>query len=425
MGRAKGMKPHVAALAIGLLVMQSPIAYAQATYDRGANQSVAERAHPEYDPLGLRWGGFDVHPALDVSAVSNDNVFADETNERSDVAYIAQPRIRADSHWSRHHLGVEVGGQIERHQDFKSEDIGTSYANLDIGLDVRRATQIGVRLGVADLAEARTDPDSPAAAIEPIHYQTNSVTGYLQQQFNRVRLSVIGGRTQFDFEDGRDGLGNVIEQDDRDRDESYVTLRGEIAMTPRIALLVQGSFDKTDYDLVFPSVPWNRNSNGQTYLVGANFDLTRLARGQVAIGYYNRDWKDAALGNDGGLAVDVNVDWFPTQLTTVTLTGVRRVEDSGEAFAASFLHSQAGVRVDHELLRNVILSAGLRGERREYRGIERDDDVVYGDLGLRYALGRRVVLGGGYQYEHQDSDGANRDRSFITNRFVLSIGLRI
>ncbi len=425
MSRFKKLQSRTAILASCLVVFGHSPALAQATYNRGANESVAERARPGYDPLGLRFGGFDVRAGLDLQVEQTDNVFAEETGAESDTIYFVRPTIGIASHWSRHSLSADASADSITHQEFDSEDRVNTQFGVEGRLDVRRTTQIGGSLRAADLTESRTDPDAPELSAEPVEFTANSARAYVQHQFNRVRVSAAVSQTTYDYEDTTDNLGAVIDQDSRDRDERFVTLRSELGISPRIALLAEATFDKHEYDVTAPMVPWNRNSEGSTYLVGANFDLTRLIRGEVAVGYLQHEWEDPSLGETENVALNTNIDWFPTELTTVNFRASRRVDDSGTDFAASYLHSEAGVRVDHELLRNLIITGGFAETRREYRGLVREDEVVSADLGLRYLMNRRVVLSGGYRYEDQTSTGANRDRDFEINRFFLSLGLRV
>jgi hypothetical protein len=424
MKRARKLKARTALLAVMLLVVSPMHAWAQATYDRGANQSVMERPHPEYDPLGLRFGGFDARPSLDIGLEHTDNLFADATNEQDDTIAVIRPRLEVASHWSRHSIVADVQAEQTLHDRFVKDDSLNIEAGANARLDVRRSTQIGITGRIAERVEARSAPDSPANAVSPIEYEVRSSSVYLQQAFNRLRVSVSAGQSSFDYEDGVTGAGLIIEQDDRDHDETYVSGRLDFALTPRIALMGEAVVNDREYDLRFPVVPWNRNSEGRTYLAGANFDVTRLIRGEIAVGYFEQEWDDNSVPAQEGVAVRTNIDWFPTELTTVNLTAQRRNEDSGQAFAVSFLQENASVRVDHELRRNVVLTAAVDGERREYTGIARKDEVMGGTLSLRYLMNRRVVIGAGYRYEEQNSTGLNADEDYEQNRFFASVGLR-
>lgn len=421
MSRMTRLKSCTALFASFLIVFGHSPAMAQASYDRGGNESVAERPRPDYDPLGWRFGGFTVSPTVDVGATHTDNLFASETNTQSDLITFVRPAVTVSSNWSRHSVVADANIENVSHQDFSSEDATNSSLGLAGRVDVRRTTQIGGALRYSQTAEARSAPDSPTIAGEPVDIKTKSARVYVQQQFNRLRLSASADQADIDYEDVSDGMGGVIDQDVRDHQTRVLTARGEYAISPRVAVLGQASFGETEYDTTGVA----RDSEERTYLIGANFDLTRLARGEVAVGYFDREWSGSTAGSSSGLAVQANVDWFPTELTTVAFSASRNTEDSWLGLAESYVSTRTGVRVDHELLRNVILSGGLEGTRREYSGIERDDDVLTADLGVRYLMNRRLVLGGGYRYEESTSNGADRDRDFDINRFFLSLGLRI
>jgi len=424
MERAKFLKAQSALVAVMMVFASPTYAWAQATYDRGENEAVMERPHPEYDPLGLRFGGFTVRPSLDVSVEHTDNIFATAVNPQSDTYAVFRPRVEVASTWSQHSLTADILAERSVHDRFDNDDVSNIEAGASARIDVRRNTQIGLTGRIAQRAEARWAADTPDNSISPIEYEVRTANVSLMQQFNRLRVSLSAGQNTFDFKDGVTGAGIIIEQDDRDRDERFVTARAEYGISPRFALMAEASVNDREYDLSFPVVPWNRNSSGSTYLAGAHFDLTRLVRGEIAIGYFEQDYDDNTVPNEEGLAVRTSIDWFPTELTTVSFTVQRRNEDSGQAGAVSFLRENATVRVDHELRRNVVLSAGLDSERREYVGISREDEVIGATLGLRYLMNRRVVIGAGYRHEERDSSGLSADDGYKQNRVFASVGLR-
>lgn len=423
--RASRLRVGAALTAVLLITIGAP-AFAQDRYG-DVEASVRDRARPDYDPAGLRFGSFDLRPSLEIGVAQTDNLFASSANEESDVVTTAAVRLEAASHWSRHALRAEAGAARRSHSDFSDEDATTGYGGLEARLDLGSSTQITLAARGEENVEARTSPDSPAVnpafAGEPVHYSVREARAGVRHTFNRLRLSAAYQARDYDYDDTIDGLGALIDQDVRDRTEETATARAELALNPRVAFVSQAAFNRRDYDRNAPGL--NRNSDGATYLVGANFGVTRLLRGEVTAGYLEQTYDDPAVGKVDGLAASAGVDWFPTQLTSVRFDAARTVEDAGFPGAASFLLSRGGVRVDHELRRNVIVSIGAEAGRREYRGIDRDDDIVTADLGARYLLNRRVVLSGGYRFEREDSSGALAGRNFEVNRVFVSVGLRI
>ena len=170
----------------------------------------------------------------------------------------------------------------------------------------------------------------------------------------------------------------------------------------------------------------DRDSSGYTIEVGANADLTNLIRGELIVGYLSEDWDHTNLSVEG-LALSANVEYFITRLTTITLTAKRAVEESGLGFvaAAGKVATRAEARVDHELLRNVLFTAGVSGGSDDYEGIDRKDDLFEGNVGVNYLLNRRVGVGAHYYYTDVQSSGLQRDRDYNINRFLISVTLKL
>jgi hypothetical protein len=374
--------------------------------------SVRDRPRPELDPLGLRFGGFDLNASLELAATATDNVFAEETGASDDIILSLSPRARLSSHWSRHALAFEAGGTFPSHQDFSQEDVNTGYARADGRYDIGPQTSLSGSIGAAHRVEPRTDPDRPPRTVPPVEYDQTDVGIGIAHTFNRVRVSANAAQHQYDY-DGTQAF--------RSFDETVFGGRAEVAVTPRIGLLLQATTDERDYDNspIF-------NSDGQTYLVGATVHLTDLMRGQIAVGQFNRDY-DSGMSEEG-LAVDANLEWYVTRLTTLTFTASRNTEDTvGATTASPFVATRYGARIDHELLRNLILSAGVWAGTRDYDVVDLKDDVLHADVGADYILNRRWALRARYAHDEVDSSGGPLavGRGFEVNEFTVGLAFRL
>lgn len=401
--------PFASLFAASLILLAPVHAVAQEPDD---SVSVRERARPDYDPLGLRFGGFDLNASLDFGVASTDNLFAAETGEQDDMVFRVSPSARLASHWSRHALSVEAGATFKSHDDFSSEDADTGYLAAAGRLDVGSNTNIFGRASLAQDVESRADPDA-LTFNEPVEYERNEIAIGAQHTFNRWRLRGTYAQVEYDYDDA-----GGFDQDFRDSDETSFTGRVEAELTPRVAAVFEARFDERDYDNA-PAL----NSEGETYLAGVAINFTDLMRGELTVGQFNRDY-DFGLDVDG-LAVNGNLEWYITRLTTITFNGSRGARDMGATTAIPFVESEYGVRVDHELLRNVILSAGLHTGRRDYELIDREDEYTGFDLGVEYLVNRRLALRAGYNYDETDSNGVNRYRDFEQNVLSLGVSLRL
>lgn len=418
----------LAASVAALNLAMAPAGFAQeaaAGFDRGRNQSVSERPRPEFDPAGVQVRAWMLRPELVSEVGFNDNVFAEENNEDSDIYLSLRPRLAGESTWSRHGARFAVGAERTFFNDTPKNDEFSPYAEGELRLDVGRDGAISLGGRTANESEGRTSPDQPAAALSPVEVDVNEVFLAARYAFNRIRVSGRVVSRDLDYEDALSAAGVVLDQDDRDRTEREFVLRGEYALSPSLALIAEGGANTREYDLNPPAVAVNRESNGRFYSVGANFDVTRLARGEVTIGYLEQEYKDASIGDIDGLALNARLDWFPTDRTTVALTARRAVAETGLTQAAGAEQTEFGVRVDHELRRNVILTGALSGGARDYQGIDREDDLRRGELSVRYLVNRRVELRAGYALETQSSEGAARDRDFDVGTGFVALALRL
>src|SRR5512144_3388111 len=65
-------------------------------------ETVATRARPELEPLGIRAGSFLIYPKLGVDGTYNDNVFATNHNVKDDFITDIKPEVSVESDWANH-----------------------------------------------------------------------------------------------------------------------------------------------------------------------------------------------------------------------------------------------------------------------------------------------------------------------------------
>jgi hypothetical protein len=390
------------------LVFLAPV-HAVAQDQENNSVSVRERGRPEYDPLGVRFGGFNLHATLDLGVTSTDNLFAEEAGEQDDMIYEAGLRGRLESNWTRHALTLEAGATTVSHEDFEREDYDTSYAGAIGRLDIGSNSSVTARARVAHDVESRRDPDAPPETDPIVEFDRTEMAVTGEHRFSRFRVTGTAGQLEHDYEGTSDF---------RDFEETRLTGRVEGEVSPRMGLFLEATTDERDYD----NSP-NLNSEGRTYLVGATLRFTDLMRGEVAVGQFEREYQDPALNSDG-LAVAANVEWYITRLTTISLYANRNAEQVVGDTAVPFVDSRYGGRIDHELLRNLILTAGAQVGTREYDDlISRDDDYFTADAGADWLLNRRLVVRGRFEMVQVESDDPTAE--FEENRITLGLGIRL
>jgi hypothetical protein len=276
-------------------------------------------------------------------------------------------------------------------------------------LDVGRDTNVNGNLRFGNQSEPRTAPDA-GTQPEPVEYQQTDASVGVEHTFNRFRLSGTLGTTQTEY----DGAGQAF----RDRTEDYVGGRIALALSPRLQVLGDARFDEREYENA-PIL----NSDGRTLSAGVRMSLTGLLSGEVTVGQFERDYATESVS---GVAFASNLEWFATPITTVSLNARRNVDETGASGAATYVTSDFGVRVDHELRRNISLSGGIGRTQRDYEApTDREDEVTYADIGVEYLLNRRVAVEGRYERIDNQSDGIDRDRDFEVNSFTVAVKIRL
>jgi hypothetical protein len=403
---------------------QVPLANAPSLsmFTRDRNISVQQRARPGYDALPIPMGSFTGLPKLDAGVDVNDNVYASSVAKKSDTVFTINPEFDLASRWSRNAVQGFARLASRQYSKFRTENTTDWQVGGGGRLDIGHGN-LSAGGDTGHFSEPRSSPTTSFVSTKPIQY--NQSNAYLSgmEEFNRVRLTARYDYNTFDYQNGTKPGGGVVLEDDRDHYVSTVTGKAEYALSPATALFVDTSYNEHHYSLNPPAVATNRNSKGSQVAVGANFDLSHVVRGEVEVGYLKQDFR-GALGSVSGLSAKGLVEWFPTDLTTVTLNGSRAVQDGAATGSPAYIAGIFGLKVDHELLRNLILTGQVGTENDDYHGVDRKDTNTNASIAAKYLLNRMVGVTLSYNYLNQDSSGVAKGPKYRVNRILATANLQ-
>jgi hypothetical protein len=394
-----------------------------ASYDRGQNVSVRQRPRPDYQAEGVQVGAFMIYPKVSLDVAYDDNIYALQTGPVGDVIFSEVPEIDIQSTWSRNALSAYVKGQADEYVNYSGED-GTQY-----GAGVAGKYQFGESelTGGVDYAHdllPRSASNNFGFSVHRIPYDLTELNAQLATTFTRVRFSVRVDDQIYAYQNGQTATGAVVFEQNQNRSDLTVTGKAEFAVSPDTALYLTAAGNDRTYDLNPPAVPYTMNNSGYEVNFGANFDITHLVRGEVQLGYLSQTYTSPLFKPINGPSAKAQVEWFPTQLTTVTAIVTRSVGDSGVPGAAGFLATNGSLQVDHELLRNVILTANVYVGYNQYNGVDRNDELYGAGVSANWLLTRHIGLNLAYLYSDQSSTGTAKGPSFQDNRISLSAVLQ-
>lgn len=414
---------YVASLLVLPIAMMAPLAvHAQSTsnFSRDRNIAVTERIPTEYQPKGLRLGAFDVSPEISAELNANDNIYYTGDNEVSDVSLTIAPSVTFKSNWGRHEMSGLLSTTVESYAQETEENTTSWQAALAGRLDIHGANNLFGGVNVSKAYEARYNPSTPQALAEPVQYDALVLNAGFVAEGNRLRFIGQVTSTELDYKDARNLSGAVIEQDTRDYTRTEFSGRAEYAYSPATSFYAVYTGNKRDYRL---STASSRDSDGYDIALGTSFDLTALIRGEVQLGYLQQNYKN--YKDFSGPSITARVQYFPTQLLTITGTTATSVEETPLLSASGYVSNASSLTADYELLRTLVISGSVGFTSDDYKGgADRHDDRKFASLSAKYLVSRNIVIRAGYWYTADDSSGVDGIPSYTDNIFKLSLGLQ-
>jgi hypothetical protein len=396
-----------------------------AGFDRGRNVSVTERPHPDFDALGIRAGAFIVSPQLTLGAAATNNVYLSQSNAKvGDVFAIVTPYLRIGSDWNVHSLELQGAGDIRRFESEKLRNQNAWYLKGAGRVDVATPFSVFVDGNVGRSFES---PYSGAVASN-----VSVLSSYLrtagavraEYKAGRTRLVVAYDHTNFKFNTIKFGDGTTRTQKDRNRNIDRLVGQAEYALSPSVSVYGEVTYDNSRYPYLLLNGQANRDSNSYRLIGGFNFDISALMRGRVGIGYAERDYKSGIYRDATGFSAQAQIDFFPSELTTVSIFAQRVIEDSSLSGSGAYFDNRLSGRVDHELLENLILQIGGEVSRQDYLRSTAKNDTwrVFG--GGKFQMTRNIGFGADVSYGGADPNNFQLGGGFKELRGQLSVTFR-
>ena len=357
--------------------------------------TVQERPRPDYHALGLRVGGFLVFPSIGTQLRHDDNIYRADEGETGDSVASLRPSVRAASQWSNHELVLEAAAEADRYRRLRNENSTDWFAQAAGRLDVTRRTHVRSDLRLERGHEDRGDP-SAAAGAQPGTWVRGVAGVGASHRLNRLGFDAEARLVDLAY--------HAAPSKRRDRREFEVSVRAGYQLVSEYEAFVRAIRRDRRYDR--RPRRYDRDSEGWELVAGTALDLGGIISGEVFAGYLAQSYDDPALRRIEGWTFGGSVDWNLTPLTTVSGL-VRRSAEESVLAASGFLATHAEVRADHELLRNLLLRAGVQLTRNDYEAAAgaagRNDEILRVSAGGTWLVNRRIHVDFGYRFATRES----------------------
>ncbi len=378
-------------------------------------QSVMTRPRPSFDALGTRIGIFDLNAGINLGIEHSDNILAASLNEIDDVLTVVDPSLRLSTDWGRAALEVSAIASFGRHADNPDED----FDDHSIRLNWNRRLGADGRLGLGAMTsrghDTRRDPSSEDG-IEPSRFDANSVNIFLTGRIGVLDLEGNIEARDIDYEDAR-SLDSIINNDDRDRRQDQLRIRIGLYAQRVFSPFIEINADERNYEQQFDDFGVARSSDGTAVGVGVRFRESRKFSGEIILGRIERDYQSSQFSDSDRFWMRSSLEWNPTGLTTLSLDYESRIDETTYGAISGVEVDHVGFTVDHELLRNVVISAGIRSDREEYVSSPREDDSTLWFAGATYLVNNHLRVS--LELESNDRDSTIGSESFNENIYRI------
>ena len=412
-----------AAVFASALVLSPTLALANDP-DEAETADVKTRPRPDYDARGMRMGSFYLYPSLTAGAGYSDNVFNTHSGAVDDTYFTANPAMQLRSNWAQHALNVSAELKSYWYDEQTTENRTDWNVAVDGRIDIARNSNVSGELHYKDFHEERgTDLAgglSPGDPAEPTSLSDFGGSVELTHTFNRLQVNVGGGIDDISYRNTPVvGGGPEINNEDRDRTVSEAFAKATYEISPETGVFVRGAWNERDFKSAVDDFGFNHDSSGWAADAGVHFAMTHVLIGEIFGGYQTQDYDDPAFETTDGFSFGAGLKWFPTMLTTVSFDGARTIEDTSITGSSGYISTRGQIALDHELLRNIIVSGKVGYEQAAYQDIVRDDNIVSAQLDGVYLINNNFHFDAGWRYVDRDSDVT--PFAYTTNNFFLAL----
>ena len=360
--------------------------------------TVASRAHPEYEAQGVRLGTFLITPVLYENVGYNDNVTG-TPNAHGSAMIETNASVNAAGGTS----DTTLAGALTLDDVEYPQQSSQSYTNWTAALGVsHNFGQDVLNIGAThlNLDQAPGNLNVPGLN-QTISYRVEDARASYTLDLGRWTVEPSIDVSYFNFDNGTVGTVNYL-QTYRDRIvlQPSIVADYEFATRRRFVLVLRDT--QSDFDRAPPNLP-KQNFNDVSALAGVAYDADGVIVFRLLGGYERRDFTSARYQTTSAPIVEASASWTPTGLTTVTGSAARYIEDSAAESTVGFTETALRLNVDHEYLRNVVLSA--------HGGVFLDDyphqadgsggggqEFFTGGVSASWRLNRNIWLGADYTY---------------------------
>jgi hypothetical protein len=391
--------------------------------ERGVTGPVAvlQLPRPQLEPAGIWAGGQHFLPSVSVSSDYDSNIFATEVAPAADAVSHLRPQLDVENGTRLISYHLNAYGDFVSYLDHSNLDNANYGTALDIVGDPDPTLRLESR---STLTYGHLDPANfvlpvPNAAVSHLP-ATQSYEEELSaiRDVNRWGLGLTGGYIRSDFEDVTVG-GVTLAQSQMNSNVFRLAPRVSYDVTPLLRGIVQGEYSHE------ADAEGSLNASTYTATTGLDFELRRLLRGTVTVGYTEHLFDQSQFGGDSGPTYGLSLAWYPSERLTVSATGKQDFTSTiisgvgGTPAVANVMTAQ--LQVDYDLSQEFVVSGIASYEADTFQSTSRSDMIPSAGVNLLYLINRNWIASAQGRLMRRDSTQAG----FSYERVQFGLGLKL
>ena len=378
-------------------------------YGQELGVTVVSRVRPLYEQPGIRLGEFIFHPSLDESGGYNSNVLGLSGGKGSPVIE-TNPSLSLNSDWTRNSLGASVSADNNIFTALSNQNYTNWTAAIGGGYTIGR-TELTLAYAHLQLHEKPTDIGAPPTTT-PLPFTVDDVR--VSYPFELGRLTVTPNFDASFWRYGNTTINNLpSNQSFRDTDEYRGGAAFSYALTGGTSVLLTVQGIQSDFIHSVAGSPSLSSTSGLA-LGGLDYQYDGVWRFQALVGMEYRHYNASEFKSQWAPIARAAVIWTPTELTTLTATLLRTIQDPTQPASSGYAYTATELRVDHELFQNILLNAEAGVDVANYFQNGGTQTAVYAGAGATWLINRYMNLTAQYTYTTQNG---------FTNAFVDNNGV--
>jgi opacity protein-like surface antigen len=366
-----------------------------------------------YAEGNIHYGRLNVKPKIDSSISHDSNIFSDADNEVEDTIFIFNPGIMFEYLDNRPENYFQTGYDLKLASYFKRNNNNYQTHEPYIRFGIRTPTGFIARFSERYMKTA--DPLGSKTSYgkgERTSRSENTIDFTFGQYFtDRLSIETMYQNYGLRYRDWRD-------QEFQDRTDNIFSLGMYMLLTHsrKTSLLAEYRFTDGKYDRQESGTSTDHNIN--TFLVGLRFEPGGKLMGSAKLGFEDKSFDNEIdkngykLEDNSTWVIETNVLFQMSDITNFVFQFIRSIEGSPDRDAASYVDTNIGFDLRHQVHHKTFFNSGLNWVNSDYRD-ERDGipnkyfNLYTLYLGFEYDMKEWLKVTGKYKYETKTASHSN------------------